>query len=109
MTKESYFEMCEMLGQPVVEEDIPAEAGDLPLEAQEAFEIYGFLPDRWDSMNGVYLGKDFGIVFNLFETYQIIDNDTKQLYLRLMSTIDKVRSEIIAQKQKQRENKKPSS
>lgn len=100
--------MCETLGTEPVESEMPVEFGNLPLEAQQALEVYSFLPDRWEGMSGTFLGKDYSIVFNLFDTFNIEHNDTRQLLLKFMAKVDSVRSEIITQKQKAREQK-PSS
>ena len=43
MTKAQYFEMCEMLGNELVEADIPVELEDMYDEVQEAFSVYGML------------------------------------------------------------------
>ena len=106
MTKDAYFELCEMLGNEPVDSDIPVEWSDLPDIVQITMEIYSFLPDRWEGMSATFLGKDYQIVFNLFETFDIDNKSERNLILRLMSYIDSVRSKIIQRKQKQKE--KPS-
>ena len=40
MTKEQYFEMCEMLGSQPVDSEIPVELDDFPVEVQQAFLVY---------------------------------------------------------------------
>ena len=57
VTKETYFEMCELMGNEPIEEEIPIEYDDFPIEVQQAFAVYRMLRDEWDTMNGVYLGK----------------------------------------------------
>lgn len=106
MTKEAYYEMCEMLSKPIIEDNIPVEWEDLPEQVQQCFEIYSFLPDRWEGMSATFMGKDYSIVFHLLDTFQVIELD-RLLYLRLMSNIDGIRSKLIQNKQKQKE-KKPS-
>lgn len=44
---------------------------DFPIEVQWAFFILEKLPDRIDTMNGIYLGKDLTILPFLFDIYQI--------------------------------------
>ena len=69
MTKESYFEMCEMMGSEPVESEIPVEFDDFPLEVQQAFNAYRMLRDEWDTMNGNYLGKSLiGVVSSFSRT-----------------------------------------
>lgn len=102
MTKEKYFEMIELLGTEPLEEEIPTEFGDFPLEVQQIIEIYGFLSDVWDMFGGNYLGKDYSILPELFSIFKIED---KKLALILLKNIDNVRIDIINQKVKAREAK----
>lgn len=106
MTKEAYYEMCEITGQQPLSEDEPVEWYDLPEQVQQCFEVYSFLPDRWEGMSATFMGKDYSIVFHLFDTFQVLELD-RLLYLRLMANIDGIRSKLIQNKQKQQE-KKPS-
>lgn len=109
MTKDQYYEMCEMLGNEPVDADIPVEFSDLATITQDTMELYGYLPDRWEGMSGTFMGKDYSIVFDLFVAHEVLNKPEQRLMLKIMSTIDKIRSDIIAKKQKERENKKPSS
>lgn len=98
MTKETYFEMCEMLGNEIIESEIPVEVSDFPHEIQTYFHIYGLLADVWEPMSGSYLGKDFGPIFEYFRLYDITGEE--QLYsISTIKTIDRVRSGIISKKQ----------
>lgn len=56
-------------------------------------------------MSATFLGKDYSIVFNLFDTFEIETNDIRQLLLRFMATVDSIRTELILQKQKANEQK----
>ena len=98
MTKDSYFEMCEMLGEEPIEAEIPLELSDLPEIVQQCFVMYGVLSDRWDSMGGNYLGKDYSILFNLFDIYQVSDPSEKLLSLEFLQHVDNVRSKLISDK-----------
>jgi len=100
MTKDQYFEMCEVLGNEPVEEEIPVEPQDFEQEVQQAFDIYRMLSDNWDFMAGNYLGKDYGIVFDLFNLYQI-EQPEQLLLLELIRYIDEERSKVISEKLKQ--------
>lgn len=84
MTREQYFDMCEMLGSEPVEEEIPVELTDLSLEAQQAMELASFLPDRIDGFSGMYLGKDMGGLGDLFEVLSISDRYHVLLFLRVI-------------------------
>lgn len=99
MTKERYFEMCELLGNEVVESEIPVDVSDFPHEIQICFHIYGLLTDMWEPMSGSYLGKDFGPVFDYFRLYSV--PPTEHLYsIGVLKSIDKIRVDIIAAKVK---------
>lgn len=98
MTKERYFEMCEMLGQEPIESEIPVEISDFPELVQQCFVIYGILSDNWDPMGGNYLGKDYAIVFKLFEVYDITDATEILLVMEFLQTIDNIRSKLISDK-----------
>lgn len=101
MTKDMYFEMCEQLGQEPVEEEIPLELCDFPDLVQDLFNIYYILRDNWDPMGGSYLGKDYSIVFNLFDLYNIEVAD-RVLSMSILQHIDGVRSKSITERMKNR-------
>ena len=56
---ETYLKLCEQLGQEPDPEKMPLDASVFPAEVQVAFFVFGLLPDRWDSMSGCYMGKDW--------------------------------------------------
>ena len=93
MTKEAYFEMCEMLGSNPIESEIPVEFEDLNLDVQEAFGIYQMLQDQWDTMNGVYIGKNYSGLIDILTLYDIEDKKTS---FSLIRKIDEYRSKAIA-------------
>lgn len=107
MTKHQYFEMCEALGSEPIEEEIPVELSDFPLEVQEMFNIYYLMADVWDGMSGTYQGKNTSIVFDLFDLYKI-DKEDRLVYLMLISGIDNIRRKLINEKVK-KQNEKPSA
>jgi len=108
MTKDQYFEMCEMLNSEPVDSEIPVEFDDLLDIVQQALELYSYLPDRWEGMSATFMGKDYSIVFSLFDTYEITEKTEQRIMLKIMSTTDRIRSDIITKKHKAQE-KKPSS
>jgi hypothetical protein len=95
MTKEQYFEMCEMLNSEPSDDEIPVEFDDLPLEVQEAYLVYNRISDNWDSMSGTYLGKNLVGIKDIFEIYGIED---ARLTLQLISNIDNIRRDAISKK-----------
>jgi len=99
MTKDSYFEMCEMLGSEPVESDVPVEFDDFPIEVQQAFAVYRMLRDEWDTMSGAYLGKSLIGIKDLLEATEIEPEDQKFVVV-LVRMIDQVRSNEINNKLK---------
>lgn len=104
MTKDAYYEMCEMLGTEPDPNETPVEFEDLPDQVQRALEIYSYLADRWEGMSGTYMGKDYTIIFNLFNMFDITLVSEQQLLLKITSTIDRIRSEMISDKNKQQKS-----
>ena len=95
MTKAAYFEMCEALGSEPLEEEIPVDYEDLLVDVQEALSMYHKLRDEWDSMAGVYLGKSYAGILDIFEIQGVPVEDRKTLY-DLIGIIDTHRSKAIA-------------
>ena len=102
MTKQAYFEMCEMLGSEPIESEIPIEFEDFPLEVQQAFHVYRMLRDEWDTMNGNYLGKSLIGVKDVLEATEVEASDQKFIIM-LIRMIDNVRSDEINNKKKMQE------
>ena len=99
MSKEAYFEMCEALGNEPVEDEVPIEFEDFPLEVQQALIAYRMLRDEWDSMNGIYLGKSLIGIQEVLEATEI-DQEDRKFITMLVRTIDGVRIQEINNKQK---------
>lgn len=95
MTKEAYFEMCEALGSEPLEEEIPVDYEDFCLDVQEALGIYSKLRDEWDTMNGVYLGKNYVGLVDILELLDVPVEDRRTQF-ELIGIIDKHRSKAIA-------------
>lgn len=94
MSKESYFEMCEMLGSEPKEEEIPVEFDDFPFEAQQALNVYRMLRDEWDAMSGTYLGKSLIGITEIMDATEV-EHEDRKLIVMLVRLIDSVRSEQI--------------
>ena len=95
MTKDDYFEMCEALGSEPLEEEIPVEYEDFCLDVQEALGIYQKLRDEWDTMNGVYLGKNYVGLLDILELLEVPVEDRRTQF-ELIGIIDRHRSKAIA-------------
>ena len=68
---DKYLQLCEQLGKDPDPNELPVEMADFPFEVQEAFNIFNLLPDRWDGMNGTYLGKDWSALESLLNIFQV--------------------------------------
>ena len=99
LTKEQYFEMCEMMGTEPSEEDIPLDRNDLTLDTQLIFSIYDKLPARWEGFSGQYLGKDLGLLNILFDHYNL-DKCERNYAWDIIPIIDSFVAEDIAKKMK---------
>jgi hypothetical protein len=94
MTKQQYYEMCEMMGSDPVDEEIPIEFSDLPTELQEAIQIYNGLQDSWDYMGGNYIGKNMVGFKDILDIYEVQPSDRRTIY-ELILQIDKIRAKTI--------------
>lgn len=94
MTKDSYFEMCEMLGTEPLEIEIPVEYDDFPVEVQEAIRIYNNLQDNWDYMGGNYIGKNLNGFKDILTIFEVDPQDYRAVY-ELIMRIDRIRSKSI--------------
>lgn len=52
---------------------IPLDPGDLSYEAQQALHIFSLLPDMVEGMAGIWLGKNFSGIGDIFDLYEIQD------------------------------------
>jgi len=95
MTKDDYFEMCEALGTEPVDDEIPVDYEDLNIDVQEALGIYQKLRDEWDSMNGIYLGKNYVGLVDILELLDVPVEDRRTQF-ELIGIIDRHRSKAIA-------------
>lgn len=105
MTKDQYYEMCDMLGTDPKEDEVPVELDDFPSEVQTAFEVYQVLQDHWEGMSGTYMGKHLSGIRDIFDIFEIEHSDRK-LILELISLIDRERINQYEVKRKQQESLK---
>ena len=102
MTKDQYFEMCEVLGTEPLESEIPVDFTDFPELVQQTLNLYNLLLDQWDGMSGIFFGKRLEGIFDLFKIYDLIDYE--QLYaLNIIKFLDSVRSKIYAEQREQQQ------
>lgn len=105
MTKDQYFEMCEMMGYEPNDKDIPVELDDFPSEVQTAFQVYQVLQDHWEGMSGTYMGKNLTGVKDILDIFEVDPLDRK-LILELIGMIDRERMIQYDAKRKQEESLK---
>ena len=99
-----YLALCEQLGQEPDPDKMPLEASAFPYEVQVAFFVFDLLPDKWDGMSGMYLGKDWSSANFLIKTYNIEDVPIVVYFAKLYENIlVSQRSEELARKQKQQQ------
>ena len=90
-----------MLGEQPSDDNIPVEIEDFPDLVVQCFIIYRTLADIWDTMNGNYLGKDYSIVFKLFDLYEI-EQGERLFVLDILHTIDAIKSKNVADRIEQK-------
>jgi hypothetical protein len=100
MTKQQYFEMCEMLGSQPVDAEIPVELDDFPVEVQQAFLVYRMLRDEWEGFNGLYLGKSYQGLTEILE-YSEVDLSDRNFIVKVIRTIDNIRQDQYNKKREQ--------
>jgi hypothetical protein len=104
MTKDTYFEMCELLGNTPITSEIPVDFDDFPLEVQQAFTVYRMLRDDWEGFGGNYLGKSFVGLIEILD-FAEIDQEDRKLILLIIKMIDNIRIDELVKKRK---NEKPA-
>lgn len=92
MTKDQYFDMCEMMGSEPVDSEVPIEYEDLPEEVQEGIQAYNMFQDNWDTMNGIYMGKNY---YGLKDVLDILGVEDHRSCYYIMNVLDRNRSEIL--------------
>lgn len=66
---------------------MPLSLDTFPYEVQVAFFIYDLLTDRWDGMDGVYMGKDWGMLPYYLELYDVLYPKGIVFFLKLYDYI----------------------
>ena len=89
-----YFEICEQMGSEPIEEEIPVDMEDFPIEIQQVLNIYFKLRDEWDGMSGSYMGKSYAGLGDILDIHGIEKAD-KEYVLDWLTVIDRIRSKII--------------
>lgn len=107
---DKYLLICEQLGQQPDPSKMPLTSSDFPEEVQVAFFIFSMLSDNWDGMSGTYLGKNWTIVFELFDLYGIEDRITTLYFMKLYEyVLVEDRAEEAERRRKASERKQAAS
>ncbi len=105
MSKDTYYDMCEQLGSIPIEEEVPVEIGDLPIEAVQAWQVYDKLPSNIDTFSGTYLGKSIEHTPVILDLMDISIDRLVLLYI--IGLFDRIEKEQInAKMEQQRSSKK---
>jgi len=105
MNKDKYFDMCEQLGTIPIDNEIPIEIEDLPLQVQQTLNVYNMLQDQWEGFAGLYLGKSLIGLQEVLKFNQL-EEDEYGLVLQLIKIVDIIRTDIINIERDKRSAKK---
>lgn len=97
MTKEAYLDMFEQLGSQPQEKEIPVMLEDMPIDVELAYNVYNLLPDKIDSFNGVYYGKELDKAPLMLEFLEI---QSKKDIFKIIIIIDSLEKEEINRRKK---------
>tara|TARA_B110000858_G_scaffold153348_1_gene174780 strand:+ start:513 stop:842 length:330 start_codon:yes stop_codon:yes gene_type:complete len=75
------------LGQEPDPDKMPLDASVFPEEVQAAFFVYNLMPDRWEGMNGVYLGKDWSSFPIICDVYSLSNIKETFFFAKLYETL----------------------
>jgi|TARA_R100000152_G_C6719225_1_gene145485 hypothetical protein len=78
--------MCDQTGKEPDPDEMPPALGDYPPEVQVAFLLHDFLPERWEGMNGFYMGKDYSGLQVLLDAYEVEDKKTCVYFIRCIDS-----------------------
>jgi len=88
------------MGVEPKDEDIPKDPSTFSLEAQQALVVLNALPDNWEGMNGIWLGKDYSGLMDIMEIYDISE---KREVFDLLKTCEDELGKYYTQKRKEQE------
>lgn len=88
------------MGVEPKEEDIPKDPSTFSLEAQQALVMINALPDNWEGMNGIWLGKNYNGLMDIMDLYLI---DKKREVFELLKVCEDELGKFYAQKRKEQE------
>lgn len=93
--------MCEQMGWEPSEEEMPIDPSFLDINAQYALLLLNALPDKWDTMGGSWLGKDYSGLAAIMDIYEVED---KKVVFELLKVAEDELGKFYRQKQKEQES-----
>jgi hypothetical protein len=89
---------------------MPLTASSFPEEVQVAFFVCSLLPDNWEGMNGIYLGKDWTEIDYIFKLYEIDNPKIVYFFAKMFErSIVSYRAEEAEKKRKAEERRSKAS
>ena len=88
------------MGVEPKEEDIPKDPSTFSVEAQQALVLLNSLPDLWEGMNGLWLGKNYNGLLDIMDIYEI---EQKREVYELLKVCEDELGKFYAQKRKEQD------
>ncbi len=88
------------MGVEPKEEDIPKDPSTFSQEAQQALVMLNALPDLWEGMNGLWLGKNYNGLLDIMDIYEI---EQKREVYELLKVCEDELGKFYAQKRKEQD------
>ncbi len=79
------------------------EGENWPILFQQGFQVWGYLTDNWDGMNGVYFGKQMAGIQDIMNILGIAE---QREVLKIVKLIDDKYSKVVNKKNKDAHRKK---
>lgn len=89
------------MGWEPAEQDMPLDPAFLDINAQYALILLNTLPDKWEGMNGSWMGKDYSGLSAIMAIYEI--EDRRNVFELLQIAEDEL-GKHYRQKQKEQES-----
>ena len=93
--------MCEQMDWEPDENQMPVDPSTLSLEVQQALVLLNSLPDKWDGMSGMWLGKDYSGLAAIMDIYEIA---YRRLVFELLKQAEQELDKFYSQKRKEQES-----
>ncbi len=88
---------------------MPLELSEFPEEVQVAFFVFSLLPDHYEGMNGMYMGKYWDGIDYYFKLYEVEDPKTTLYIMKMYEGIIVSHRAEKAEQQRKAEERKSAS